>query len=201
MENTKTAALFERVPAGEVSERRYERDETIFRQGDACGGLLLVRQGRVALQRVTDAGHLIVIHRAGAGELFGEASLFSEFYHCTAVAGEVTVLSEVNRSWLRRALDAQPGFSSLLCETLANQIQNSRKLVEVLSVRNAEERVFLAAANGMLRSDLKGFAAHIGLSHEAVYRALSSLARQGRLHKVSQGKYSLAADKPGKVEP
>lgn len=180
------------LPASASAKRAYNKDEVVFKQGDPCGGVWLVQSGRVDLQRVTDTGHLVLIHRAFDRESFAEASLFSQHYHCTARAAQArTELTEIAREPLLEAMRNDSRFAQNLCAMLAGQVQSYRRQVEVLSIRKAEERVFEAAAHGMLGDDIKAFAARIALSHEVVYRALASLAKQGRLQKMSRGRYQV----------
>jgi len=186
------AQFFHLIPSAALSQRRYSKGDNVFHQDARCGGLWLVKHGQIDLQRVTDAGHLVLIHRALEGTVFAEASLFSERYHCTATAASQSSLVEADRGWIQEALKSQPEFAIKLCAMLAGQVQSSRRLVEVLSVRKAEERVFLAAAHGMLANDIKAFSTRIGLTHEAVYRALAALTEQGRMIKSSRGQYALA---------
>lgn len=180
------------LPADASIERRYGKGDIVFKQGDPCGGIWFVQTGRVDLQRVTDSGHLVLIHRARQNESFAEASLFSADYHCTARAEQAdTGLIEVNRLALLDALRSNSDFSVNLCAMLAGQVQSYRHQVELLSVRKAEDRVLQAAAHGMLGDDIKAFAARIALSHEVVYRALARLTEQGRIEKLSRGKYRI----------
>lgn len=201
MINPKLPELFEQLPEHVFVERRYQRGETVFSQGEATGGLWFVAQGRVELQRVTEAGHQVLIHRAYQGGLFAEASLFSETYHCTAVSQDESLLIKLSRASLLRSLCENPNFALQLCAMLAGQVQSYRRLVEILSIRKAEERVYAAAAHGMLDSDIKSLAARIGLTHEAVYRALARLVEQGRLVKSGRGRYAIVQAKETLTDP
>jgi predicted transcriptional regulator len=60
-----------------------------------------------------------------------------------------------------------------------------------LAVRSATERVWLAMVEGLLQSTIKQFAASIGLTHEATYRALAELVENGRIQKQGRGRYSI----------
>lgn len=183
--------LLQGLPENALVERRYAKGVTVFQQGAPCGGIWIVQQGRVDLQRVTSAGHLVLIHRAFGNESFAEASLFTETYHCSAVAVDHSNLLEINRAALLGALHGNPAFAVQLCSMLARQVQVQRRLAEILSVRKAQERVYQAATHGLLGDDIKAFSARIGLTHEAVYRALARLTEQGRLVKASRGRYRL----------
>ena len=43
----------------------------------------------------------------------------------------------------------------------------------------------------MLGKEIKQFAAEIGLTHEATYRALAKLVKDGRIEKAGRGQYSM----------
>ncbi len=185
--------LLRDLPDSARLERTYKKNDVVFEQGAACGGVWFVHAGCVDLERVTDTGHLVLIHRAMQAESFAEASLFSSHYHCTARAVHAnTKLIELERSALHDALRERSEFATTLCAMLAAQVQGYRRQVEVLSIRSADERVFVATAHGMMGEDIKAFSAKIALSHEAVYRSLARLTEQGRMVKSARGKYQIA---------
>src|SRR5947207_9585664 len=59
---------------------------TLFRQGDPATAVFVIERGRLAMVRHTPDGRRVTLFTAGAGESFAEAALFSEVYHCDAVA-------------------------------------------------------------------------------------------------------------------
>lgn len=168
--------------------RALEAGEYLFRQGDRSFGIFLMGSGRVRLQRATPDGSVISIHLARAGELFAEASLFSERYHCDAVAevgGEVWCYP---KEALSARLRAEPEALWAFARELARHVQTVRLRYEIKHVRSATKRVlqFLrlsCSENGVfhLPGVLKDVAADVGLTHEAFYRALATLEKQGRI--------------------
>ena len=82
-----------RVPTDAQQELKVRKGEAIFHQGETTGGVFYVVRGRAELRRHTESGVQVVIHRAGAGETFAEASLFSGAYHCERIEG----IDEKNR--------------------------------------------------------------------------------------------------------
>lgn len=77
-----------------------------------------------------------------------------------------------------------------MSKRFATQIQQSRMYLEIRSIKSTEERVYRAIVEGMLRSRARSLASEIGLSEEAVYRALGALSRSGRIRKSGYGRYS-----------
>lgn len=182
---------FDRFDEKQKTVRLLEKADTLFRQGDATRGLFVLVSGRVELRRVTEAGFPVLIHNVRSGETFAEASLFSPVYHCDAIAKEHCKLIEFRKADVLARFQNQPDFAMALARQFASQIQIYRRKIEILAIRDATERVYAGLCEGMLHSDIKGFAAEIGLTHEAVYRSLAMLVRNGRLEKSARGFYRL----------
>lgn len=168
--------------------RRLAAGDRLFRQGDATSALYVVDSGRIVLVRHTSEGAAVTVHVARAGETFAEAALFSERYHCDAVADTASSVAVLPRAAVRRALRADPDLADAFMRQMAAQIQALRAALEVRNVRSARERVlqYLALAPrhaGEVRLDrpLKQVAAEIGLTHETLYRALAALEAEGRV--------------------
>lgn len=93
------AVLFDVIP----DHRSLTAGAALFRQGDTSFGIFLLVNGRIRLQRITPDGAAVSIHLARPGELFAEASLFSERYHCDAVAEVGSEVWAIRKSNSRRA--------------------------------------------------------------------------------------------------
>jgi CRP/FNR family transcriptional regulator, dissimilatory nitrate respiration regulator len=164
--------------------------ETLFRQGDAARAIYQVADGRVRLIRQTSDNRLVTLHTARAGELFAEASLFSATYHCDAVAAAPSRVWVYPKQPLLSAFQSDPAHATRFMATLAQQIQSLRARLEGRNIRSARERILhhLALAGGESRrvsldGTLMDLAQEIGLSHEALYRALRGLEREGAIRR------------------
>ena len=166
--------------------------ETLFRQGAATKGLYVVLSGRVHLERVGPQGERFVIHRATAGTSFAEASIFSERYHCDAVAISACNLVRIDAAAVLAAFgDAE--FARAYGRQAARQVQAQRQLLEFVGIRSARDRVLAGLAAGLLDGTVMEFAAQLHLSHEAVYRALRALVNAGHVTNPSRGEYHLSS--------
>ena len=181
--------LFASLPSTARQEFNLDRGQTAFLQGDNTLGMYSVISGKIQLQRHTQAGVVIVIHTAHAEGSFAEASLFSDHYHCDAVALETSRIIRYDKKAINHKLATDPDFAIAITRQFAMQIQFYRRQLELIAIGNAKERVFAGLVEGMLKSDIKTFASQIGLSHEAVYRALADLVASGRIEKAGRGKY------------
>ena len=166
------------------------KGDHVFRQGARSSGLFRVVSGEVTLQRHTESGHAIVLHKALASTLFAEASIYSEHYHCDAIATVRSVIERFERGAVLAALDSNPAFATSFTRLLAHQVQSSRQLIELKSIRSAEARVLAALELGLLDGPVTEFAARIGLTHEACYRALRGLVQAGLVTKTGRGQYA-----------
>ncbi len=179
------------MPADAGRYRDVPRGGHIFRQEEPASALHVLAAGAVELSRTTEAGDHIVIHRARPGETFAEAALFSEEYHCDAVATVDSRIIAFDRSLVLVRFASDPDFAMSLAHWFARQVQGYRRRLEIVAIKRADERVLAAFAAGMATSNLKTLASEIGLTHEAVYRALKRLTADGRIRKTGRGSYAL----------
>ena len=166
---------------------RYDPGQTVFRSGSATHSVYYVESGAVRLLRYGRAGEEMVLHDARAGEFFAEASLDSSRYHCDAVVSEPCELLRCPAAALRHLIESDAEFAAQWLALLGRQLRSLRSRVERLSLRSAAERVrHLLVSEGrglrhevLVEGTLKDLARHLGLSHEALYRTLATLEREG----------------------
>lgn len=165
----------------------------LFRQGARTLGMFRVLSGRVRLVRLTPGGTEVPMHTAVAGELFAEASMFSAHYHCEAIALQDCEILLYPKAELTRHLLEQPEMLWALTAEMARRTQDLRTRLELQHIRSAPERVlqFLrlrcdAHGHWPLPGTLKQWAQELGLTHEALYRALAALAREGKIQRTDR---------------
>lgn len=174
--------------------RKVAAGLTLFRQGDRSFGIFLLERGRVRLQRVTPDGAAVSIHLVRPGEMFAEASLFSERYHCDAVAEVDSEISLYLKDDLTRHLRAEPEVLWAFAKELAHRLQGLRLRYELKQIRSAPERVLQllrtrSDKGGAIRitGALQDLASEVGLTREALYRALATLETKGRIARYPGG--------------
>ncbi len=173
--------------------QRLETNQYLFFQGDTAQAVYIVISGRVRLLRHLSSGVEVSVHTALAGETLAEAALFSEVYHCDAVAAENSVVLAYSKTALWDALGNPPSLILALLENFASQIHTLRSQIELRNIRSANERVLrmlqLKARNdGVVAFDrpLKDIAQELGLTHEAFYRSLTALAADGKIMRLDE---------------
>ena len=168
--------------------RQLAAGDRLFSQGDRTFGIFQVAFGKIRLQRITPDGSTVTIHLANTGEMFAEASLFSENYHCDAVAEIESNISVYPKVEITPRLRAEPEALWQFAKELAGRLQGMRARYEIKQVRSAPERVLQwlrmrSGKDGVFRipGTAKDIAAEVGLTHEAFYRALAALEKSRRI--------------------
>jgi len=165
------------------TQRDLKSGEVLFRQGDAVSAIFEVEEGRIRLLRYTIDDHVAVLHTAASGESFAEAALFSDTYHCDAVASVVTRVRAYPKRELLETLLGDPKLAKKYMSVLAHEMQTLRTRLEQRNLRTARDRVLqhllvsADAGSGIipLSGTLMDLAGEIGLTHEALYRTLAAL--------------------------
>ncbi|MEZ5936355.1 MAG: Crp/Fnr family transcriptional regulator [Alphaproteobacteria bacterium] len=162
------------------------KGELVFATGDPTRGLFLVEEGLVRLMRHGIDGDDVTLHVAGPGEMFAEASLFAERYHCDAIAERPTTLLTFAKARVLAMLETEPRSARRWIEHLSRQVQSLRAQTALLGLKTAADRVLsylrLRAGKGVvvpIDRPWKVIASELGLTHEALYRALARLERDG----------------------
>lgn len=168
-----------------VTERSLAAGDRLFRRGDPVLSMFYVLDGEIRLARYAPGGGEAVLQRARQG-FVAEASLDQTAYHCDAVASVDARVSAIPVEAMRAAL-ADPGVRRIWLRHLNRELRRARASCERLMLRSAADRIthYIETegedgAIALTRSK-KEWAAELGLTHEALYRALSRMAAAGRI--------------------
>ncbi|RUW60687.1 Crp/Fnr family transcriptional regulator [Mesorhizobium sp. M7A.F.Ca.US.008.03.1.1] len=160
----------------------------LFRQGEPADRVFLIRRGHLRMVRHLASGEAVVIHTGQTGDLFAEAALFAQNYHCDGQAVDAAAVASCRKAEVLRAFGASPSMSLAWIERVTQQLHAARALIELRNIRSAEERVLQhlrlradSAGEVAFEGRLLDVAAELGLTHEAYYRALANLARSGAI--------------------
>jgi len=189
------ARLVASLPSPKVSRRRLERGATLFNQGDPASAVYVVEAGRIRMQRILSDGATLILYVANAGESFAEASLSATHYHCDAIAETDSFVLVLPKADLLALMTSDPAQGVAFALALATQVRDLRTKLELRNVRSATERVLAwlrLQATGdspqiLLNRSWTLIAEELGLTREAVYRALAVLERAGRIARHDGG--------------
>jgi CRP/FNR family cyclic AMP-dependent transcriptional regulator len=120
----------------------YARGESIFTQGDACGGVLYIQTGGVKLSVLSKTGREAVVAMLGPGDFFGEGCLAGQPLRMgSAVAITPSAILLVGKEKMVRLLHKQHAMSDrFISHMLARNIRIEEDLVDQL-FNSSEKRL------------------------------------------------------------
>ena len=188
-----TAAALARMSAG-ASEVDVRGKTVIFKRGDACRGLYVVRSGQVKLVLEAAQGGEQVVELVGSGGILGETAMFLGGPHVlTAETLADTRLVHVARAAILSELERTPQFTRDIIAILSRRLEHVIGALEDCTLRSGTERVvgYLLnrlppdAVNGHAMVTLpaqKGvIASQLNLTHEHFSRILRVLATEAMI--------------------
>lgn len=165
----------------------FEKGRHLFHQGQKPEFMFYIVSGEAILSRTSSHGEPTILQRCKGGFL-SEASLLTDAYHCDAVATHSGHAITIPIQALREAL-TDGNFSLKWVRLLSREIMRLRTQSERLGLKDIRSKlIHLIETEGnqgvlILQSDLKSLASEIGVTHEALYRAISAMEKEGALRK------------------
>jgi CRP-like cAMP-binding protein len=162
---------------------KADQSRKLFIIGDRPAGMYFILSGEIRLSRTSATGQEIVMQRSRGGFL-AEASLDQPRYHCDAVAVEASELLLIPRRAFEAAL-VDEAFRRNWISHLVRELRRVRAQAERLSLKTTGERIihFIGTEGNsnsiVLTGSRKEWAAELGVTHEALYRAMSRMERDG----------------------
>lgn len=130
---------------------KYQRDQPIFRQGDAADAVFYIQRGKVQITVLSEQGKEGVIAIQEPGEFFGEGCMAGQLLHlATASAMADCVIVRIAKNSMINALRDDPTFAQLfMAFLLSRNAQIESDLVDQLfnSSEKRLARVLLLLAN------------------------------------------------------
>jgi CRP/FNR family transcriptional regulator len=193
-----------------LTTRTLARGHIVFREGDSGDRLFIVIDGKVKISRAAADGRENLLALLGAGEMFGELSLFDPGPR-TATVTTVTeaTLASLDHDDLRPLLTERPGVAVQLLRALAQRLRRTNEAMADLVFTDVPGRVAKAlldlaekfgapeADGTRVRHDLtqEELAQLVGASRETVNKALSEFAHRGWLRIEGRSVLLLDADR------
>lgn len=158
------------------------KDERLFAQGKKPKQMFYVLSGEVVLLRLGMQGAHIVLQRVRRG-FVAEASLQSTHYHCDAIVTLSGNFIAMPIASIKQTLLADPAFAIRWIGMLNQEMKRLRGQCERLSLKGVRDRLLhLIESEGQsgslpLGAGLKSIALELGVTHEALYRAVAELEK------------------------
>jgi CRP-like cAMP-binding protein len=179
----------------------------LFSQREPAAAIFILVSGRIQLVNYTEDGQQVHHYNVKAGESFAEVALFNDVYVCTAIANTSSQVLVLPKQPFLMALRQHPDLAETFMARLAHRLHESKILLELRSIRSAQKRV-MHYLQSNVQSDgitvtidrpLKEIAEDLGLTPEALSRALTQLHQGGKINR-SKRKVTLRKEFPG-IDP
>jgi len=174
----------------------YPPKTAIFEQGDSTRLVYLVKRGNIRISRITPDGKEITVAILGAGDIFGEETLFAKGQRTTiaTTVGEALVCT-ARADDLFELLSRDPELALNVAKIVHDRLDDASATIEDLAYAKVADRLIhlferLAAEHGVetaegTRIDVRlthaDIASLIGSTRETVTVELANLARDRRL--------------------
>ena len=187
-------------------DRRFEKSEIIFSEGDQGNGFYVVVDGQVKIFKLSPEGKEQILHIFGSGDPVGEVAVFAgRSFPANAEAITATRVLFFPRSAFLDLIAANPSLAMKMLAVLSMRLRRFTIQIENLSLKEVpgrlasylivlseeqqnEEEVALPISKGQLASLL-------GTIPETLSRIFAKMSTQGLI--VVQGRRIQLLDLPG----
>jgi len=151
--------------------------------------MFFVIRGEVILERPGLQGFSVILQRTRRG-FVSEASLKSAKYHCRGQVVANAKIVQIPIRQVRDAMDSDPAFAGRWIGMLNKEVKRLRLQCERLSLTKVQDRfVHLLETEGEdgrfpIGGGIKSLAAELGVTHEALYRCIYAMEKQGKLKRT-----------------
>jgi CRP/FNR family transcriptional regulator len=174
----------------------FPKRALVFDQGDPTRLVYLIKRGKVRLTRLTADGKEVTVAVLGAGDLFGEETLFDDAPRLThAVCIEESLLCTARAEDLFGLLSSDPTLALNVAKILSDRLLDASATMEDLAYAKVPDRIMhlfarLASEHGVGRDegtliDVRlthaDIASLVGSTRETVSLELANLAKAGRI--------------------
>ena len=182
---------------------QYEKNETVFWEGDESPGLHMIRAGSVKLFKISPQGRELVIKVMDEGATFNEVPVFDHQPNPVNVSTvEDSEIWVIESDLLRRCIAQYPELAQSVIHNLCVNLRMLLGTVEELSFYQVTNRL-ARLINKLPTEQLQGskdarltqddLAARLGTVREVVARSLKELERSGAID-VNRGQIRIVND-------
>ncbi|NLZ49017.1 MAG: Crp/Fnr family transcriptional regulator [Clostridiales bacterium] len=182
-----------------ITQRRYEKGENIYLEGDKAEKLFIVNEGRVKVVKLSESGKEQIIRVLGPGEFMGELSLFTHApLNNNSEALETTTVCIIDGRQIETLIERRPSIALKILKEISIRLEKAENQIQALTIQDVEHRLanaLLTMANDEnlvnLAISKKDLASHMGMSRETLSRKLTSFEKQGWIKQEGQRKIKI----------
>jgi CRP/FNR family transcriptional regulator len=144
----RAAPLFSGLPPDDLAQvaavaslRRFDRNETIFREGDRADGFYVVAAGKAKVFKMSAEGKEQVLHLLETGQSFAEGVIFEGgAYPAHASAVTDVTLVFLPRLGIISLLEKSPRLAIRMLASLSKWLRRMTDMVDDLALKDVETR-------------------------------------------------------------
>lgn len=167
----------------------YKKGETVFHEYDPADKILVIRYGKVKVNRYSLEGKESVLDILTEGDIYGEQNIFGGTdFDANAVALGKCGVCLISLTDIQELILKKPEIGVKLLNAVGQKLSAANELVQLLSVNDAKARVagFLLFRSSRIKGETieltrDDISAYINVRRETISRKLGELRRDGAI--------------------
>ncbi|HBB29647.1 MAG TPA: hypothetical protein DC000_10470 [Clostridiales bacterium] len=167
----------------------YKRGENIFHEYDPADKIIIIRYGKVKINRYSMEGKEYVLDILTEGDIYGEQNIFSgKVFETNAVALGECGLCLISLTDIQQLILRKPEIGIKILSMVGQKLSTANELVQLLSINDAKARVagFLLFRSNRIKEQTieltrDDISAYINVRRETISRKLSELCKEGAI--------------------
>lgn len=165
----------------------YKRGETIFYEYDIADKIIIIRYGKLKINRYSMEGKEYVLDILAEGDIYGEQNIFSgKAFETNAIALGECGLCLISLTDIQQLILKNPEIGIKILSMVGQKLSVANELVQLLSVNDAKARVagFLLFRSNRIKGQTieltrDDISAYINIRRETISRKLGELCKEG----------------------
>lgn len=167
----------------------YGKGDTIFIENDPADKIMIIRYGKIKINRYSMEGKEFVLDILDEGDFYGEQNIFGgNLLEANAVALGDSGVCMIYLKDIQDLILRKPEIGIKLLNVIGHKLSLANELVRLLSVNNAKARIagFILFRSNRINSETieltrEDIAAYINVRRETISRKMVELSREGAI--------------------
>ncbi len=171
---------------------RYGKDQIVHLQNEVCNAMDIILEGKVAVQKIDEEGHVLTINVFSAPDVIGAHLVFStnNIYPMTVISDADTVILRLPKTLIIELGRSNFDFMVALLRTISDRMLILADKIRTISHKTIRQQVvaFLTYEYHLQKSPVirlnyskKELAERLGVQRSSLSRELNKMRRDGLL--------------------
>lgn len=167
----------------------YKRGDIVFSETDAADKIMIIRYGKIKINRYSLEGKEYVLDILMEGDVYGEQNIFGEkSFEANAVALGESGVCLISHSDIQNLILKRPEVGIKILNVVGKKLSLTNELLQLLSINDAKARVagFILFRSNRVKGKIieltrEDMAAYINVRRETISRKLGELQAEGAI--------------------